>query len=84
MAATTKLSAKGQVVLPKVLRTSNGWKPGTEFIVEERDGCVVLRPKQRSRALGWHDLIGCVGYVGPRKALKQMKEAMAAESRAHK
>ena len=83
MAATTKLSAKGQVLLPKALTTSHGWKAGTEFIVEDRDGCVVLRPKQRDRALRWHDLIGCVGYVGPRKTLKQMKEAIAAASCAH-
>jgi len=77
MATTTKLSAKGQVVLPKALRASHRGKPGTEFIVEERDGCVVLRPKKRDKALGWNDLIGCVGYVGPRKTLKQMEEAVA-------
>ena len=81
MADTTKLSTKGQVVLPKALRTSHRWKPGTEFIVEERDGCVVLRPKQRGRALGWHDLIGCVGYAGPRKRLREMEEAVAREAK---
>src|SRR5580658_3848144 len=32
---TTRLSTKGQIVLPKALRTSRAWKPGTEFIVEE-------------------------------------------------
>jgi len=84
MAATTKLSTKGQVLLPKALRISHGWKPGTEFIVEERDGCVVLRPKKRDKALGWNDLIGCVGYVGPRKTVKQMKEAIATGSRGHR
>ncbi len=84
MAATTNLSAKGQVLLPKALRTSRGWKPGTEFIVEERDGCVVLRPKQRDRVLGWNDLIGCVGCAGPRKTLKQMKEAVARDAKTHR
>jgi len=84
MAETTKLSTKGQVVLPKALRTSHRWKPGTEFIVEERDGCVVLRPKQRDKALGWNDLIGCVGYKGPRKTLKQMEEAVAREAKRHR
>jgi len=84
MATTTKLTAKGQVLLPKALRISHGWKPGTEFIVEAGDGCIVLRPKTRDKALAWNDLIGCVGCVGPRKTLKQMKEAIAAESRGHK
>ncbi len=30
---TTKISTKGQVVLPKVLRNRRGWGAGVEFIV---------------------------------------------------
>ena len=41
---TTRLSTKGQIVLPKTIRTSRAWGPGTEFTVEEtRDG-LLLRP----------------------------------------
>ena len=31
---TTKLSSKGQVVLPKSVRDQHGWGEGTEFVVE--------------------------------------------------
>ena len=32
---TTRLSTKGQIVLPKTIRASRAWGPGTEFTVEE-------------------------------------------------
>ena len=31
----TKLSNKGQVVIPKAIRARRGWKPGLEFVVED-------------------------------------------------
>lgn len=47
MELTTKLSSKGQVVLPKAVRDANGWTAGTELEVINRGGEVVLRPKSR-------------------------------------
>jgi AbrB family looped-hinge helix DNA binding protein len=41
---TTRLSSKGQVILPKAVRDARQWRPGTEFIVEERADGVLLRP----------------------------------------
>jgi AbrB family looped-hinge helix DNA binding protein len=46
MTQTTKLSTKGQVVLPKSLRAANHWKPGTEFVVQERHGGILLCPRR--------------------------------------
>ena len=43
---TTKLSSKGQVVLPKSVRDEHGWGEGTEFIVETTPQGVLLRPKK--------------------------------------
>ncbi len=84
MSYTTKLSTKGQVVLPKSLRTAHRWKPGTEFVVRERDGGILLIPKSATGSRTWASLIGCAGYKGPRKSLKQMEEAVAAEARRHR
>jgi AbrB family looped-hinge helix DNA binding protein len=84
MSHTTKLSTKGQVVLPKSLRAAHRWNPGTEFVVRERDGGVLLTPKSATGSRTWASLIGCAGYNGPRKSLKQMEEAVAAEARRHK
>jgi AbrB family looped-hinge helix DNA binding protein len=30
---TTRLSTKGQIILPKGIRVSRAWGPGTEFTV---------------------------------------------------
>jgi len=44
---TTRLSTKGQVILPKGIRDSHAWGPGTEFTVEETAEGVLLRPAGR-------------------------------------
>lgn len=40
---TTKLSSKGQVVLPKAVRDALKWQPGVDLTVEKGDDFVVLR-----------------------------------------
>ena len=42
--ATTKLSSKGQIILPKAVRDANRWSPGTEFSVENVEDGVLLKP----------------------------------------
>ncbi|NGO50039.1 AbrB/MazE/SpoVT family DNA-binding domain-containing protein [Allomesorhizobium camelthorni] len=42
---TTRVSSKGQVVLPKAVRDAHGWMAGTELEVVDRASEVVLRPK---------------------------------------
>ena len=41
--ATTRLSSKGQVVIPEAIRRALGLGPGTRFVVAGEDGTVVLR-----------------------------------------
>ena len=45
--ARTKVSSKGQVVLPKSVRDAHGWQAGTELEVIDRPNEVVLRPKSQ-------------------------------------
>ena len=80
MSQATKLSTKGQVVLPKSLRASHRWKPGTEFIIQDRDDGILLKPKADIKSRTWESIIGCVSYAGPRKSVKEMDEAFAAEA----
>jgi AbrB family looped-hinge helix DNA binding protein len=48
MMATTKVSSKGQIVLPKALRDARGWNPGTELeVAEGSNGEVVLFPAKK-------------------------------------
>ena len=44
---TTRLSTKGQIILPKGIRVSRAWGPGTEFTVEETGNGILLRPTTR-------------------------------------
>jgi AbrB family looped-hinge helix DNA binding protein len=47
----TRISEKGQVVVPKPLRDQKGWWPGTDLeVVDVGDG-VLLRPLRRSKTL---------------------------------
>jgi AbrB family looped-hinge helix DNA binding protein len=81
---STRLSAKGQVVIPKPIRTANGWHEGLELVVEATGTSVVLRPRAESRARAAEALLGCAGYAGPRRTLAEMKKAIAREARARK
>lgn len=42
--STTKMSSKGQVVIPEALRKTYGWRSGTSFIVLGRGNAIVLQP----------------------------------------
>jgi AbrB family looped-hinge helix DNA binding protein len=73
---TTRLSTKGQIVLPKDIRTSRSWGPGTEFIVEQSDDGIVLRPARRFPATELADVAGCLRYGGRAKTIAQMDAAI--------
>jgi AbrB family looped-hinge helix DNA binding protein len=72
MVTTTRLSSKGQVIIPKDVRERHGWTAGTTFTVEERGGDVVLRPRPRPGAKSLKDLIGILKYDGPPKTIEEM------------
>lgn len=78
---TTKLSTKGQVILPKTIRDAHGWDPGTEFAVEDAPGGVTLRPLRPSPPSRLEDVAGCLRYTGKAKTLQQMEKAVAKGAR---
>ncbi len=41
--ATTRMSSKGQIVIPDSIRKQMNLKPGVEFIVLGEDGVVILK-----------------------------------------
>ncbi len=73
----TRLSSKGQLILPKSLRDAHGWHEGVEFILLEQDEGVFLKPLNPFTGTTLDQLVGCVGYKGPKKTLKQMENAIA-------
>jgi AbrB family looped-hinge helix DNA binding protein len=61
----TRLSSKGQLVLPKSIRDADNWSEGTEFLVERVAEGVLLRPLRPVRETKLEDVIGSAGYRGP-------------------
>jgi len=55
--SSTRMSSKGQVVIPEELRKTYGWKPGTSFIVLGRGNAIVLQPLSLPDMTQFDDLI---------------------------
>lgn len=81
---TTRLSSKGQVILPKSIRSAHHWEPGVEFMVEDMANGVLLRPVKPFQQTRLEDVIGCTGYKGPAKTVEDMDAAIAAAVRAQR
>jgi AbrB family looped-hinge helix DNA binding protein len=75
----TILSTKGQIVLPSELRETLGLKPGARFLIEERDGGILLRPRPvKTKTL--EALRGCINYAGRAVSFEEMDSAIMAEA----
>lgn len=81
---TTKLSSKGQVVLPNAIRKAKAWRPGQALSVESTPEGVLLRPLKPFAPTRLEEVVGCVGYEGPRKSIEEMDAAVASEARKRK
>jgi AbrB family looped-hinge helix DNA binding protein len=78
---TTKLSSRGQVVLPKLVRDARSWGPGAEFAVEEVPEGILLRPLRPFPSTSFAEVFGCLKYTGRAKTLHQMEKAIAQAAR---
>jgi AbrB family looped-hinge helix DNA binding protein len=75
----TRLSTKGQIVLPKSIRMSHAWGPGMELTVEDTGDGILLRRAARSAKTGLDEVVGCSQFKGKPKTLAQMKGAIGRE-----
>ena len=73
---TTRLSSKGQVIIPKTIRETYRWAMGQEFIVEDTGEGILLRPKSPFPRTTVEEVAGCLKYSGPPKTLEQMEDAI--------
>jgi AbrB family looped-hinge helix DNA binding protein len=78
---TTKLSSKGQIVLPRSIRNARNLQPGTEFSVEETAEGILLRPLKPFARTSTDQVFGSLRYAGKAKTVAQMHEAVLAEAR---
>ena len=85
MNAQTKLSAKGQIVIPKHVRDRLGLVEGTVFDVIERGEEVVLKRKAGSgrgltAAEALREIRKSYRYDGPPVSLDEMREAASGKA----
>ncbi len=68
------ITTKGQITLPKALRSALHLKSGDKIVFEElEEGGFVLKPK----TLDVQALKGCVSYKGAPKSLEDMEQAIS-------
>jgi AbrB family looped-hinge helix DNA binding protein len=81
---TTRLSSKGQIVVPRPIREAHRWKAGTTFeVVETADG-ILLRVARLFPQSRLEDVVGCAGYRGPARSVAEMDEAVREEAGRHR
>lgn len=80
----TRVSGKGQVVVPKPVRDRQGWQPGTDLEVVETDNGVLLRPARTGGKLTVEEAVArfrqLYTHRGPPVTLEEMDEAIAEEA----
>ncbi|PHS26126.1 MAG: AbrB family transcriptional regulator [Methylophaga sp.] len=74
---TTKLSSKGQVIIPKPLRTAHHWQVGQELIAVNFGDGILLKPKTPFLETDINDVASCLKFSGKTKTLDDMKLAIA-------
>ena len=63
---TTKLSSKGQIIIPKPIRMAHHWETGQDFIVINTSDGILLKPKTPFQETALADVASCLKYKGRR------------------
>lgn len=78
---STKLSSKGQIIIPKPMRDAHKWDTGTEFVVQEAGNGILLKPVNPFPPTRLEDVFGLLHHKGKPLSLEEMDEAIALGAR---
>ena len=78
---TTRVSTKGQVILPKAVRDQRRWSAGTRLVVENVEEGVLLRAAPLFPPTRIEDVFGMLKHDGPPLTLEEMDAAVSREAR---
>jgi len=81
---TTKLSSKGQVIIPKEIRRRHHWEPGQELQAIDTDDGILLRPASPFPETSVKEAASCLSYSGKAKTLEDMEAAIKKGARSIK
>lgn len=81
---TSRLSIKGQIVIPRGLRSRRRWDPGTELVFEETEAGVLIRERKPFPPTRLEEGLGCTGYSGPARSDEEIAAALQAAGRAER
>lgn len=73
---TTKLSSKGQVIIPKILRNKYNWSPGQKLTVIDTGEGILLKPSRPFKRTAIDQVAGILKYSGKPVSVDQMSEAI--------
>jgi len=73
---TTKLSSKGQVIIPKQFRQTHHWATGLELQVIELEDGIFLKPKAPFATTTIDETAGCLQGRGPAKTDVEIETAI--------
>ena len=73
---TTKLSSKGQVVIPGPLRKSHHWKAGQKLVVIDVGDGILLKSAAVFEETQINDVASCLKFTGEARSLEDMELAI--------
>ena len=73
---TTKLSSKGQVVIPGPLRKSHHWKAGQKLVVIDVGDGILLKSAAVFEERQINDVASCLKFTGKARSLEDMEFAI--------
>lgn len=72
----TKLSSKGQVIIPKQIRNTYGWTIGQDLVVIDTGNGILLKAKTPFPETTLDEVASCLKYTGKSKSLDDMQDAI--------
>ncbi len=81
---TTKLSSKGQVIIPKEIRSRHHWETGQDLLAIETEDGILLRPISPFTKTVLKDVASCLSYSGKAKTIEEMEESIQKGARERK
>lgn len=78
---TTKLSSKGQVIIPKAFRSTHHWETGLELMVIDMGDGVLLKPKAPFQATVLADVAGMFKGRVTQKTDAEIEAALQQDAR---